>query len=55
MFQFRSGEIDEFGWWDLEMISAFEGTQFTSTDFKQVFQTRGVHLKLAANEHQELN
>ena len=55
MFQFRSGEIDEFGWWDLEIISAFEGTQFTSTDFKQVFQTRGVHLKLAANEHQELN
>ena len=22
MFQYRSGKIDEFGWWDLERISA---------------------------------
>ena len=34
MFQSRFGKIDEFGWWDLERISADAGTQFTSTDFK---------------------
>ena len=35
MFQYRFGEIDQFGWWDLEMISADAGMQFTSTDFKE--------------------
>ena len=34
MFQSRFGEIDEFGWWDLEIISADAGTQFTLTEFK---------------------
>ena len=34
MFQSRFGKIDEFGWWDLEIISADAGTQFTSTEFK---------------------
>ena len=29
MFQFRFGKIDQFGWWDLERISADAGTQFT--------------------------
>ena len=31
------------------------GTQFTLTDFKEECQTRGVHLTLAAPEHQEMN
>ena len=35
MFQSRFGKIDEFGWWDLERISADTGTQFTSTEFKK--------------------
>ena len=35
MFQSRCGKIDEFGWWDLEIISADAGTQFISTEFKQ--------------------
>ena len=35
MFQSRSGKIDEFGWWDLEIISADSGTQFTSTEFEE--------------------
>ena len=30
MFQSRFGKIDQFGWWDLERISAYAGTQFTS-------------------------
>ena len=33
-FQSRFGEIDQFGWWDLERISADAGTKFTSTEFK---------------------
>ena len=35
MFQSRFGEIDEFGWWGLERISADSGKQFTSTEFKE--------------------
>ena len=54
-FQYRFGKIDEFGWWDLEIISADAGTQFTSTYLKDKCQTRGVHLMLAAPEHQEMN
>ena len=52
MFQSRFGKIDEFGWWDLGRISADAGSQLTLTEFKQEFQTRGVHLTLAALEHQ---
>ena len=48
MFQSRFGKIDQFGWWDLEIISADAGTQFTSTEFKEECQTRGVRLALAA-------
>ena len=55
MFQSRFGKIDQFGWWDLERISADAGTQFTSTDFKEECQTPGVRLTLAAPEHQEIN
>ena len=49
------GKIDQFGWWDLERISADAGTQFTLTEFKEECQTCGVHLTLAAPEYQELN
>ena len=55
MFQSRFGKIDQFGWWDLEIISADAGTKFTSTEFKDECQTRGVCLTLAATEHQEMN
>ena len=55
MFQSRFGKIDQFGWWDLERISADAGTQFTSTEFKEECQTRRVHLTLAAPEHKEMN
>ena len=41
--------------WDLERISADAGTQFTLTEFKDKCQFRGVLLKLAAMEHQEMN
>ena len=55
MFQFRFGKIDKFGWWDLEIISSDAGTQFTSTEFKDECQNRGVLLTLQATEHQEMN
>ena len=46
-----SVKIDQFGWWDLERISVDADTQFTLTEFKEEFQTRGVCLTLAAPEH----
>ena len=52
MFQSRFGKIDQFGWWDLEIISADAGTQFTSAKFKEEYQICGVRLTLAAPEHQ---
>ena len=55
IFQSRFGKIDQFGWWGLERISADAGTQFTSTEYKYLFQTRRVRLTLAAPEHQEIN
>ena len=55
MFQSRFGEIEQFGWWDLEIFSSDAGTQFTSTEFKYECQTRGVCLTVVAPEHQEMN
>ena len=55
MFQSRFGEIDQFGWWGLERISADAGTQFTLTEFKDECHTRGARLTLAPPEHQEIN
>ena len=51
MLQSRFGKIDEFGWWDSEIISANVGKQLTYMEFKQEHQTRGVHLELGAPEH----
>ena len=44
MLQSRFGKTDQFGWWDLERISVDAGTQFTSAEFKEEFQTCGVCL-----------
>ena len=55
IFQSKFGEIDEFGWWGLEIISADAGTQLTLTELKQECQTCGVFLTLEAPEHQEMN
>ena len=51
----RFRKLDDFGWWDLEIISADEGTQFTSKNFQDEFQTRGVQLTLVAPEYQKIN
>ena len=55
MFQSIFGKMDQFGWWDLERISADAGTQFTLTEFKDECQTHRVCLTLVATEHQEMN
>ena len=55
MFQSRFGQMDQFGRWDLEIISSDAGTEFTLTEFKDECQTRGVRLTLAAPEHQDMN
>ena len=55
MFQSRFGKINQFGWWDLGGISADAGTQFTSMEFKEECQNRGVCLMLETPEHQEVN
>ena len=34
MFQSIFGKIDQFGLWDLDIISADAGTHFTATEFK---------------------
>ena len=43
MFQSIFGKIDKFGWWELEIISADAGSQFTSIEFKGECQTYRVH------------
>ena len=55
IFQYRFGKIDGFGLWYLEIISVDAGTQYTSTEFLEECQTRGVHLTLATLDNQEMN
>ena len=55
MFQSRFGKIDDIGCWNVDIISANAGLQFTLTEFKEEYQTRGVHLTLEAPEYQEMN
>ena len=55
MFQSRFGDIEKFGCWYLERISACAGTQFTSTGFKEECQTQGIYSALTTPEHQEMN
>ena len=55
IFQAILGKIDEFGWWDLEIISADAGTQFTPMEFQEEYQTCAVQLTLADPERQEMN
>ena len=47
MFQYIFEETDKFGWWDLDIILAYTGTQFTSTYLQKKIQNRGVCLTLA--------
>ena len=51
MLQALFGKSDEFGWWDLKIVSADMDTQFTFMEFQDECQTRGVWLMLASLEH----
>ena len=53
MFQARFGKVDEFGWWDMEIIQPESGSQFTSKEFQKGLSIRGVRLSLSAPDHQE--
>ena len=55
MFQAIFRKIDEFGRWDLEIISADAGTKFTSMELWDKCQTHGVWITLAASEDQKMN
>ena len=48
MFQPRFGKVGEFGWWDLERISADAGKQFTSVEVQDECHSCGVCLTLAS-------
>ena len=44
MFQARFGKVDEFGWWDKEIIQTGAGTQFISKNFQEGLSVCGVLL-----------
>ena len=52
MLQARSGKVDEFGWWDMEIIQTDSDMKFTSNDFQEGLSVDGVRLVLAAPDHQ---
>ena len=55
MFQARSGRLDEFCWWDMEINKTNNGMQFTSNEFQEGLSVRVLRLALAAPDHQEIN
>ena len=55
MFQAIFGELDEFSWWDMDIVQTGAGMQFTSKEFQEVISARGVKLALAAPDHQGKN
>ena len=55
IFQARYLKLDEFGWWDLEIIQTDSITQFTSKKFQKNLSVHGVHLTLVALYDQEIN
>ena len=42
MFQEKSIKVDEFGWWDMEIIQTETGTQFTYKEFQEGISVHGV-------------
>ena len=55
MFQARFGKVDEFGWWDIEIIQTDAGKQFTSEEFQERLSVHGLRLALSAPYHQKVN
>ena len=44
MFQARLVKVDEFGWWDMEIIQTDAGMKFISKEFQEGIYVRGVRL-----------
>ena len=44
MFQAIFGKVDEFCWWDMEIIQTDSGTQFTFKYFQEDISVHGVRL-----------
>ena len=42
MFQERLVKVDEFGWWDMEIIQTDAGMQLTSKEFQESLYLHGV-------------
>ena len=42
MFQARFGKVDEFCWWDMEIIKTKSGMQFTSKEFQEGIYFSGI-------------
>ena len=52
MFQAIFGKLDEFGWWDMEIIKTDAGTQFTSKEFQKGVSVHGLKIALEEPHHQ---
>ena len=55
MFQSIFGKVDEFGWWDMEIIKTDAGTEFASKEFWEGLSVCGVELALEAPDHKKMN
>ena len=55
MFQEIFGKVDEFGWWDMEIIKTDTGTQFTSKEIQEGLSVHRVQLSFVSTDHQETN
>ena len=55
IFQSKFGKLDEFVWWDLEIIQTDTDRQFISKEFQKGLSVRGLSLTLAVTDHQEMN
>ena len=52
MFQVRFGEVEKFGWWDLEQIQNDSITQFIYKRFQEGLSICIVQLTLSTLDHQ---
>ena len=55
MFQTIFEKVDEFGWWDIEIIQTDSVMQFTSKKFQEGISVPVLKIALEAPDHQEMN
>ena len=55
IFHARFEKVDEYGWWNMDIIQTDAGTQITSKDFQEGLSVHEVLLGLVALYHQEMN